>query len=183
MADFVPEEIDLKNIMDGMSQDKLDEFKEIFSFFDRDGGGDITSAELGQVMRTFGWNPTELEVQELISEVDQDGNGVISFNEFLWLMTREVHDADVEEEIREAFRVFDKEGNGFITVADLTAVMENLGEKLTKEETMELINEADLDGDGHVNYDEFVAMLFKRPTPAAPVQKEKRNKVGGIVFV
>ena len=41
-----------------------------------------------QVMRTFGWNPTELELQELISEIDQDGNGDISFSEFVWLMTR-----------------------------------------------------------------------------------------------
>merc|ERR1719237_1049419 len=51
-------------------------------------------------MRTFGWNPTDLELQELINEIDQDGNGAISFNEFVWLMTR----------------VFDKDGHGFIPV-------------------------------------------------------------------
>ena len=54
--------------------------------------------------------------QELISEIDQDGNGAISFNEFVWLMTSEIHDNDIEEEIREAFRVFDREGHGFIKV-------------------------------------------------------------------
>ena len=56
----------------------------------RDGGGSISSVELGQVMRTFGWAPTEMELQELISEIDQDGNGSISFNEFVWLMTKYV---------------------------------------------------------------------------------------------
>ena len=56
----------------------------------RDGGGSISSVELGQVMRTFGWAPSELELQELISEIDQDGNGSISFNEFVWLMTKYV---------------------------------------------------------------------------------------------
>ena len=54
----------------------------------RDGGGTITTVELGQVMRTFGWAPSEGELQELIGEVDQDGNGCITFNEFVWLMTR-----------------------------------------------------------------------------------------------
>ncbi|XP_023330078.1 calmodulin-A [Eurytemora carolleeae] len=100
---------------EGLSEEKLEEYRDIFSFFDRDGGGTITTVELGQVMRTFGWTPTEGELQELINEIDQDGNGCISFNEFVWLMTREIHDTDIEEEIREAFRVFDREGHGFIT--------------------------------------------------------------------
>jgi len=113
-------------------------------------------------MRTFGWAPTELELQELISEIDQDGNGSISFNEFVWLMTKEIHDNDIEEEIREAFRVLDREGHGFITVPDLTHVLQTLGEKLSSEETQELIFEADLDGDGNINYEEFVTMLFKQ---------------------
>ena len=71
-----------------MSKAELQEYKDIFSFFDRDGGGSITSVELGQVMRTLGWDPSEIELQELISEIDQDGNGVITFNEFVWFSTR-----------------------------------------------------------------------------------------------
>ena len=46
-----------------LSEDKIEEYREVFSFFDRDGGGTITSVELGQVMRTFGWNPTEGDLQ------------------------------------------------------------------------------------------------------------------------
>ena len=57
--------------------------------------------------------------------------------------------------------MFDREGNGFITVPDLTEVMLKLGEKLSSDECEELINEADIDGDGTVNYEEFVTMLFK----------------------
>ena len=62
-------------------------------------------------------------------------------------------DTDSEEEIKEAFRVFDKDGNGFISAAELRHVMTNLGEKLTDEEVDEMIREADVDGDGQVNYD------------------------------
>lgn len=65
-------------------------------------------------------------------------------------MARKMKDTDSEEEIREAFRVFDKDGNGFISAAELRHVMTNLGEKLTDEEVDEMIREADIDGDGQV---------------------------------
>jgi calmodulin len=85
--------------------------------------------------------------------VDADGNGTIDFPEFLTMMARKMKDTDSEEEIREAFRVFDKDGNGFISAAELRHVMTNLGEKLTDEEVDEMIREADIDGDGQVNYE------------------------------
>merc|ERR1712012_93328 len=153
---------EIKAATENLSEEKLEEFKEIFSFFDRDGGGFISYLELGQVMRTFGWTPTESELQELICEIDQDGNGEISFNEFVWLMTRDLHDDEIEDEIREAFRCFDKDGHGFIPVTDLSRVLQNVGDKLTEDETEEFLTEADLDGDGNVNYEEFVTMIFKK---------------------
>lgn len=132
------------------------------------------------------------------------GNGTIDFPEFLTMMARKMKDTDSEEEIREAFRVFDKvsvlgtraegrmaqqellrrpfrrpallpqshcpprkagdrsklrpvpqhqDGNGYISAAELRHVMTNLGEKLTDEEVDEMIREADIDGDGQVNYE------------------------------
>ena len=81
------------------------------------------------------------------------GNGTIDFPEFLAMMARQVREADTEEEIREAFKVFDKDGNGFISAAELRHVMTNLGEKLTDEEVDEMIREADIDGDGQINYE------------------------------
>ena len=68
------------------------------------------------------------------------------------MMALKMKECDSEEEIREAFRVFDKDGNGFISAAELRHVMTNLGEKLTDEEVDEMIREADIDGDGQVNY-------------------------------
>ncbi|KAG2469157.1 CAM2B protein, partial [Polypterus senegalus] len=131
-------------------------FKEAFSLFDKDGDGTITTKELGTVMRSLGQNPTEAELQDMINEVDADGNGTIDFPEFLTMMARKMKDTDSEEEIREAFRVFDKDGNGYISAAELRHVMTNLGEKLTDEEVDEMIREADIDGDGQVNYEEGV---------------------------
>merc|ERR1711924_88846 len=106
----------------------------------------------GTVMRSVGQNPTEAELQDMINEVDADGNGTIDFPEFCTLMARKMKDTDSEEEILEAFKVFDKDGNGFISAAELRHIMTNLGEKLTDEEVDEMLREADIDGDGQINY-------------------------------
>ena len=81
------------------------------------------------------------------------GNGTIDFDEFLTLIAKRLQNADPEEEIREAFHVFDKDGNGYISSAELRHVMTNLGEKLTDDEVDEMIREADTDGDGQINYE------------------------------
>jgi calmodulin len=112
------------------------------------------------ISRSLGQNPTEAELQDMINEVDADGNGTIDFPEFLTMMARKMKDTDSEEEIKEAFKVFDKDGNGFISAAELRHVMTNLGEKLTDEEVDEMIREADIDGDGQINYEEFVKMMM-----------------------
>lgn len=145
-----------------LSDEQIEEFKEAFALFDKDGDGSITTCELGTVMRSLGQNPTETELQDIINEVDADGNGTIDFEEFLAMMAKQCMKADSEEELREAFKVFDKDGNGYISAAELRHVMTNLGEKLTDEEVEEMIREADIDGDGQVNYDEFVKMMSSK---------------------
>ncbi|KDE04550.1 calmodulin [Microbotryum lychnidis-dioicae p1A1 Lamole] len=146
--------------MDQLSEEQVSEFKEAFSLFDKDGDGTITTRELGTVMRSLGQNPTEAELQDMITEVDADGNGQIDFPEFLTMMARKMKDTDSEEEILEAFKVFDKDGNGSISSAELKHVMTNLGEKLTEDEVAEMIREADADGDGQINYNEFCTMMM-----------------------
>ncbi|CAN0916341.1 unnamed protein product, partial [Linum grandiflorum] len=152
----------LSSMADQLTDDQISEFKEAFSLFDKDGDGCITTKELGTVMRSLGQNPTEAELQDMINEVDADGNGTIDFPEFLNLMARKMKDTDSEEELKEAFRVFDKDQNGFISAAELRHVMTNLGEKLTDEEVDEMIREADVDGDGQINYEEFVKVMMAK---------------------
>ena len=94
-----------------LTEEQIAEFKEAFSLFDKDGDGTITTKELGTVMRSLGQNPTEAELQDMINEVDADGNGTIDFPEFLTMMARKMKDTDSEEELKEAFRVFDDRGN------------------------------------------------------------------------
>jgi len=149
-------------MVDQLTEEQIAEFKEAFTLFDKDGDGNITTKELGTVMRSLGQNPTEAELKDMIEEVDADVNGTIDFPEFLTMMARKMQDTDTEEDIRESFRVFDKDGNGFISAAELRHVMTTLGEKLSEEEVEEMIREADVDGDGQINYDEFVKMMVSK---------------------
>ena len=80
-------------------------------------------------MRSIGQSPTEAELQDMINENDGDGSGNIDFPEFLTMMARKTKESGSEEEIREAFRVFDKDGNGFILAAELRHIMINLAER------------------------------------------------------
>ncbi|XP_076249908.1 calmodulin-alpha-like isoform X2 [Rhynchophorus ferrugineus] len=146
----------------GLSEDQVAEFKEAFMLFDKDEDGTITMAELGVVMRSLGQRPTETELRDMVNEVDQDGNGTIEFNEFLQMMSKKMKDADGEEELKEAFRVFDKNNDGLISNIELRHVMTSLGERLSEEEVDDMIKEADLDGDGQVNYEEFVGILTSK---------------------
>ena len=73
-----------------LTEDQIAECREAFSFFDKDGDGSITCEELRTVMTSLGKNPTTSELQEMIQEVDLDGNGTIEFSEFLIMMSRKL---------------------------------------------------------------------------------------------
>ena len=116
----------------------------------------------------------------MINEVDADGSGSIQFPEFLLMMAKKTSELNAEDEIREAFHVFDRDGNGYISRNEFSAVLLNIGEKITDEEMQgkrsvlptlieiirkfsyfftEFIEEADIDGDGKINYEEFYLMM------------------------
>lgn len=124
-----------------------------------DRGGLVKTRELGILMKKLGENPTKEEVQDMINEVDKDGVGVIRFPEFLSMVAGKMDSLVAEDEIREAFTVFDVDGNGFISRSELKHVMMNLGEKMSEEECNSLVEEADIDGDGQINYEEFCLMM------------------------
>ncbi|KAH7818557.1 putative Calmodulin [Monocercomonoides exilis] len=145
-----------------LTEEQIADYREAFSLFDKDGDGFITTKELGTVMRSLGQTPTEQELKDMIADVDADGSGTIDFPEFLVMMSKQLSNADTEEQLKEAFKVFDKDGNGFISADELRSVMASLGEKLTQQELEEMIKEADLNGDGQIDYAEFVKMMMSK---------------------
>ena len=105
---------------------------------------------------------TEAELQDLINDFDMDGDGQIGFEEFLIMMEQKMKEKNSDEDIRDTFQVFDKDGNGLISAPELWQVMTILGKNFTNKEIDEMILDVDIDGDGQVNYEEFVAMMMSK---------------------
>ncbi|XP_030534903.1 neo-calmodulin-like [Rhodamnia argentea] len=145
---------------DALTKQQIDEFQEAFCLLDKDGDGSITIKELATAIKSLDQHPTEEELQSMINEADTDGHGTIEFGEFLNLMARKIKETEIEEELKEAFRVIDKDQDGYISLNELKRVMINLGEKSTEEELEEMMREADLDGDGQISYEEFIRMML-----------------------
>ena len=149
-------------MVENLSEETIKQFRSIFELFDKDGNGQITSKELGTVMRNLGQSPSEEELKQMIREVDLNGNGTIDFKEFMCLMVKKMNDNDLDEELQYAFKVFDRDKNGYIIPHELRHAMTNLGENLTPEEVEEMIKETDLNNDGQIDYDEFIKMIMSK---------------------
>ncbi|XP_068637111.1 caltractin-like [Aristolochia californica] len=147
----------------GLTQQKRQEIKEAFELFDTDGSGTIDAKELNVAMRALGFEMTEEQINQMIADVDKDGSGAIDFDEFVHMMTAKIGERDTKEELSKAFRLIDQDNNGKISAADIEQIAKELGESLTAPEIREMIEEADRNGDGEVDVDEFFRMM-KRTT-------------------
>ncbi|XP_056021983.1 calmodulin-alpha-like [Ostrea edulis] len=141
-------------MVDQLSPEIRKDFKETFNLFDKDGDGTISTNELAMVMRSLGQNPSDAELEKMLKGVDEDGNGSIDFEEFVLMMADKLERSNTEDEIREAFKLFDKDDNGYISVSELKNILTETGEKITPEEANELIKAIDKDGDGKIDYEE-----------------------------
>lgn len=142
-----------------LSKDQIEELKEAFSLFDTNGDGTITSCELGTVLRSLGKNVSDAEVEELLKEVSVDHEGMIHFPDFVAMMSIRLRDFNSEDELKEAFRMFDRNGDGMISADELRLALQSFGEQLADEEIEELLREADINCDGQIDYQEFVKMI------------------------
>ncbi|XP_064600753.1 calmodulin-like [Liolophura sinensis] len=144
-----------------LSDEHISEFKRAFELFDEDGDDVITAWELDCILKSqFGeQSPSERELKNLTREQQCPESGMIRYDDYLDLMGRKLKDREKEMEIREAFRVFDKDGNGFVSAAEIKQAMVRLGESVNDEDVDTMIREADEDGDGHISYHEFAKLM------------------------
>eukprot|EP00745_Piridium_sociabile_P041893 TRINITY_DN83508_c0_g1_i1.p1 TRINITY_DN83508_c0_g1~~TRINITY_DN83508_c0_g1_i1.p1 ORF type:complete len:170 (+),score=58.42 TRINITY_DN83508_c0_g1_i1:69-512(+) len=115
--------------------------------------------KLGIVIRSIGRAPTESQLKTLITEFENRGKRTLALQEVTAILSKYEFAPETSDNLREAFRIFDKEGNGMVNAVELRHVLTNLGEKLSDEEVDEMIREADITGDGQVNYNEFVKVM------------------------
>lgn len=150
-----------RNKRNELNEEQKLEIKEAFDLFDTNGTGRIDAKELKVAMRALGFEPKKEDIRKIISDVDKDGSGTIDYNDFLDIMTIKMSERDPKEEILKAFRLFDDDETGKISFKNLKRVAKELGENIADEEIQEMIDEADRDGDGEINEEEFMRIMKK----------------------
>mmetsp|Transcript_9428 Transcript_9428/g.42924 ORF Transcript_9428/g.42924 Transcript_9428/m.42924 type:complete len:148 (-) Transcript_9428:895-1338(-) len=144
-----------------LSQDDINGCREAFNKFDKDGSGTIDASELKATLNAMGQNPTEEEIFQMISQVDDDNSGEIEFAEFLKVIENQKDSAakaNDETDTIEAFVALGGNGDktGEISTDKLRAVTKDFGLTIDIEK---LIRETDTDGSGKVDYAEFKEMM------------------------
>jgi myosin light chain 6 len=142
-----------------LSEDQKSEYRDAFSLFDKKGDGKIETSQLGAVIRALGQNPTQADIKRFAQGFPKEHR--ISFEEFLPILasTQKIKEQGGVDDFTEGLKVFDKDGNGFISAAELRHVLTSLGEKLSDEEVTALLQGVE-DTQGHVNYEEFVKLVL-----------------------
>jgi len=143
-----------------LTDDQVLDFKDAFRKFDEDGSGEISTEELGTVMRMLGHDLKEDELEECINIVDADGSGSVDFEEFLDLMKSKTKESQDEAEVKEAFRILDREDKGEINTSVIKEILMKLDDEMTEDDVDEMIAEIDEDGSGWVDYDEFKKLML-----------------------
>ncbi|XP_063699879.1 troponin C-like [Culicoides brevitarsis] len=148
--------------MDELDPQQIVLLRNAFNAFDQEKKGYIGTVMVGTILSMLGHNLDDQMLKEIIAEVDEDGSGEIEFEEFVTLAARFLVEEDaeaVQKELKEAFRLYDKEGNGYITTAVLREILRELDDALTKEDLDMMIEEIDSDGSGTVDFDEFMEVM------------------------
>ncbi|OIV92272.1 hypothetical protein TanjilG_00290 [Lupinus angustifolius] len=163
----------LRIIAENLSEEEISGLKEMFKMIDTDNSGQITFEKLKIGLKTFGANLTEPEIYDLMQAADVDNSGTIDYGEFL-AATLHLNKVDREDHLVAAFSYFDKDASGYITQDELQQACEEFGmENIHLEE---MIQEADQNNDGRVDYNEFVAMMQRGDVDLSKsVQKSTTN--------
>jgi len=151
----------LQVIAQQLPDSEIENLKKIFMSIDKNGDGQLTVQEMVEGLHKSGMQTIPEELAELMKGVDADGSGVIDYTEFI-AATLDKRKYIQEDRLWAAFRVFDTDGSGKITKQELQQVL--AGGKLddmAKKNIDEIMKECDTDGDGEIDFEEFVAMMRK----------------------
>ncbi|KAI3443353.1 hypothetical protein Pfo_000018 [Paulownia fortunei] len=151
----------LRVIAESLSEEEIAGLREMFKTIDTDNSGYITFEELKTGLKRFGANLNESEIHDLMKAADVDNSGTIDYGEFI-AATLHLNKIEKDDHLFKAFSYFDKDGSGYITRDELQRACEEFG--IEDSHLEEIIQEADQNNDGRIDYNEFVAMMQKGNT-------------------
>ncbi|KAK7259809.1 hypothetical protein RIF29_25424 [Crotalaria pallida] len=134
---------------------------EAFTLFDSDSEGKIATLELGILMRSLGGNRTQAQLISIVTE--ENLTAPFDFPRFLDLMVaKHMKPEPFDSQLRDAFKVLDKDSIGFVSMTELRHILTSIGEKLEPAEFDEWIEEVDVGSDGKIHYEDFIAQMVAR---------------------
>jgi len=145
----------------GLDQEQVEVLMKCFNGFCKEGV--VHADTVGEILQMMGLRVKKEALQAIIDEVDEDGSGELEFEEFCILAARFLIEEDEEQmkrELKEAFRFYDKEGLGYLTIDTLKGILLELEPNLADEQLMEIVDEVDEDGSGTIDFDEFMGMMM-----------------------
>ncbi|KAI5115462.1 hypothetical protein M0805_006167 [Coniferiporia weirii] len=142
-----------------LSDEQKQEIKEAFELFDTDKDRCLDYHELKVAMRALGFDLKKAEVLKILRDHDKTGHGLMEYDDFAKIMSERILARDPLDEIKRAFQLFDDDNTGKISLRNLRRVARDLGDKLDDEELQAMIDEFDLDQDGEINEQEFIAIM------------------------
>ncbi|KAF4696080.1 substrate-specific activator of APC-dependent proteolysis, variant 2 [Perkinsus olseni] len=148
-------------------EDSIEELRQMFSALDKNGDGTLTVEEISKGFELVGMDVPD-HFSEYVANIDVGGSGVVDYSKFLAATLDKKH--YIQEAVCwAAFRAFDLDGNGKITKEELAQVLsggafENIGDALGihSREIEAIIDEVDADGDGEIDFEEFMQMMRVR---------------------
>ncbi|EER09574.1 Calcium-dependent protein kinase, putative [Perkinsus marinus ATCC 50983] len=152
----------LNIIAQQMPDEEIAQLKKVFTSMDKNGDGQLTVQEMLEGIQKSGLKDVPEDLMDIMKQVDSDGSGVIDYTEFL-AATLDKKKYIQEDRLWGAFRVFDRDGDGKITRQELAEVLNNgdVGD-IVDGHIDEILKQADANGDGEIDFDEFVAMMEKQ---------------------
>ncbi|KAF3659743.1 putative calcium-binding protein CML19 [Capsicum annuum] len=152
------------SIITSNSSENIDQLERVFTYFDEDGDGKVSPAELRRCVKAVGGDLTVEEAEEAVRLSDSDGDGLLGLDDFSKLMEGEKNNSNKEGELRGAFEMYEMEGSGQITPKSLKRMLSKLGESKSIDCCKAMIQRFDLDGDGVLSFDEFKIMMNSHNT-------------------
>jgi calmodulin len=132
-----------------------------FRLMDVAGDGVITTKDVFLALKRLGESATEKELTDVINQFDSYGKGLVTFQQFVDITNQLRSSVITEQEIIEAFKIFDRDGSGGVDASELMQVMTSIGDRMTQEEAEAMIRQADSTGSGSVDYASFARIVMQ----------------------